>query len=244
MINHLFFVLKHLITFLFVKLPLNMLGFAVVGLVLVFYIRDKRVMRDDLLSQRFPKLLSWWDNGDERDMKYGLNGDPGYQYRFLLADGSDVTAWAIYKMRYNWLAWRNPLGGFQHNVLGVEDGNRFVTGFYNATYSTTRKYPGWKRVYKSLGPDSIWTYDTMEEVGDWYYPGFSYRAITINHQELREYYVVYIWPKWMQPKTGTQCLRIRFGYKIGHNPLQVDADRTNVQWVAVFQPWKKFLGNL
>ena len=231
MINHILFVIKHLITFLFVKLPLNVLGFVVVGVVLVFYIRDKRIMRADLLSQRFPKLLYWWDNGDERDMKYGLNGDPGYQYRFLLADGSDVTAWAIYKMRYNWLAWRNPLGGFQHNVLGVPEGNRFVSGFYNYT-------PG--QIVTTVPDD----YNHVQEVGDWYYPGFSYRAITINFKQLREYYLIWVFPKFMQKFKETKCLRIRFGYKIGHDPMQVDADRTNIQWVAVFQPVKKFLGKV
>jgi hypothetical protein len=199
-------ILKHLLTLLLVKLPLQLIAIPIVAIELLFHLKDKRTI--NCPDQRL--LLEWFDVGDELDRKYGLNGDLGYQQ----SRKNPTTTFGIYKMRLTWLAFRNPINYFQHNILGEH-----VSNLGDITL-------------KSNYINDLKEENELLEVSDWHYAGARKVLLSTGHWE---YYIVYKYP-FKQDK----CLRIRLGYKLGHRPLQ--HLRLTVQWVFVFQPWKDYIG--
>jgi hypothetical protein len=97
--------LKHFLTLLFVKLPVQVAGIPILAVVLLFGPRDKEYL---------PSAFRWWDNHeryfDGNKSDDGLSG-PDY----IRNKWSDPTGWLA---RFNWLALRNPANYFQHRVLG------------------------------------------------------------------------------------------------------------------------------
>lgn len=198
-------ILKQVATLFTVKLPVQLIGIPVVALELLLHLKDKRV--ENCVDQRL--ICKWFDNGDDLDREYGLNGDKGYQ----LSRGNPTDTWGIYRMRFNWLALRNPINYFQYNVLGsrVEDlGN--IESYHNYI-------------------DGVGESGDLE-VGDWQYAGV--RKIELDSGEW-EHYTVYRYP--FKPE---KCFRARIGHKLGHNPIK--HKRSGVQWVCAIQPWKDYRG--
>lgn len=250
MLNHIAYILKLFFTNFLIKLPLQLLGMIVVPIVLLFYIRDRRIASSGLSNQRLPKFLSWFDVGDSLDLKYGLNGDLGYQSQFLLdtdplserklqqaliiiydreCEGKQIPWFKIYKMRVNWLAFRNPVNRFQYNVLGakVKDFKYLIT-LINHTQDQHIETP------ESIGEEGL-NFEDIQEVGNWAYSGYRYRNIATDNGDIREYYIVYRYP--FNPR---YCFRARLGYKLSHNPLE--NDREVVQGAFSVNPFKSFTG--
>ena len=116
----------HLMKWLFIKIPMQLLGMIVLAPLLLFIPRDKEYL---------PKYFKWFDNADyyrkpKGSQIDGLSGDPGYRNQF-----KDPTGWWA---RYCWLALRNPINYFQYYKLGVAyelgnisdisySGNRFTS---------------------------------------------------------------------------------------------------------------------
>lgn len=224
MISDITYIGKHLLTLILVKIPAQLAGLVAVALGLLTRKNDTRYASNKLTDQRLPKCMKYWDIGDKIDLKYGLNGDFGYQSKFLLDSDQSLGSTALqtatnpsksdlFKMRYNWLALRNPANYFQHNILGVQSSD------IDFMIELIEK------------PDI-----DGQEVGDYSSSGYRYSEVCLkNKRKIREYYLVYKYPF-----KKDRCLRIRIGHKLGSTPLQQPRD--TIQWCFVIQPWKKYLG--
>lgn len=215
------FWIKHIFTFFFIKVPLQLSGIPILAITLLFYINDERWDGDELIDQRLPKFLRWFDVGDEIDKKYGLNGDLGYKVLFFGGFRVVEKPWDIYRLRFTWLALRNPINYFQHNVLGIKSNTLVASG-------TETDIPYGILDHRDASPN----------VGD--YPGQTFgtrhtTAILNNGRIIREYYKIWLWPF-----NSDKCIRIRIGYKLGDDPL--NQPRDTIQWCFVIQPWKTYLG--
>jgi len=257
--DHVFYLLRHLVVFLLIKIPVALMGIPIVAVALLFYIKDKRIAHDGLMKQRLPFFLKWWDNGDYIDRKYGLNGDVAHQSRHLIGppeendyppnvrllyqvinalydpemEGKTPPWYKIYWMRLNWLALRNPSNYFQHNVLGeyIKDLN-YVKRFYNRTEGTAVNFVD---IYDDTFLREV------KEIGDWYRPGFRYIEASVKKDKIiREYYLMYAYPKWFKLFGKRRGLRIRIGYKLGHFPLR--HSRPTIQWTFNFSPLSSYTG--
>jgi len=200
-------IIKQLLTLLIINIPLQLLGIPIVAIELLFHLHDKRL--NNCLDQRL--LLKWFDNGDEKDLIYGLNGDLGYQHTNNITVKS--TKWEIYKARFIWLAIRNPLNYYKYRVIGVR-----TSKLGRITYQ--------KNYIQGIGNNPLL------EVSDWHYAGV--RIIDLDKGGW-EVYIVYKYPF-----KQDRCLRIRMGYKLGHN--RRDTTRLYTQWVCAIQPWKSYIG--
>ena len=219
--NWIFRILQQILVLVCIKLPVQLIGIPIVALELLFHLKDKRL--NNCLDQRL--FFKWFDNGDDRDRKYGLNGDLGYQasthnlsidsYKKLLKSGARLTKWHLYKMRFIWLALRNPINYFQYRVLGVKS----------------------SRINKAIYYDDIPTQEN--EIGDWHKPGIRQREVTdtSGHIFAWEYYIVY-----QYPFKKDKCFRARIGHKLGHRPKDEAVGRDYIQWVCSIQPWKSYKG--
>ena len=208
MINHICYILRELAIKLFIDLPLIIVGFGVVAVALLFRLNDTRVGTPEfLLDQRLPKWARWFDNGDPLDMVYGLNGDKGYRL-----NKPCKTKWEIYRLRYTWLALRNPTNHFAYYILGH-------------TCSSLNHMIVLEHISQ---PEGV-------EIGDWSHEGYRYsKVMDLDASgDIREYYFIHKW-------SPTRCLRIRIGFKLGQNPL--DFPRKTIQRCFVIQPYKKYLG--
>lgn len=86
-----------------VTLPVELMGFAIVPLALLFRSRD---------DEHLPRLLAWWD-----EPEYGINGDP-YWRGADHANGHEREYW----WRLRWLM-RNKTGGWSYYMLGFNSAN-------------------------------------------------------------------------------------------------------------------------
>lgn len=233
--THILFLLKHILTLLLIKIPVQLSSYILVPvLVAIKTIQDKEV-GSNLEDQRLPKLFRWFDVGDKNDLQYGLNGDIPHQLQHLMGMPNrdpNVTLrqfyniltiyeeeykplntfWRVFKMRVDWLMLRNPINYFQNHVLGreVTDINEVMP-------------------FDNLAP----------EVGDYpgHVAGFRYREVVmVDGERLREYYLIKVYPFTFTKK----CFRLRIGFKLGHDP-RVHV-RDTIQWVCAIQPWKTFGG--
>lgn len=160
---------KHLLTLISIKLPLQIVSIPILAIALLFYLKDKRC-KGDLHDQRLPDFLKWLDNGDVLDRAYGLNGDLGYQLKYSNLE----SPWTLYIMRLNWLAFRNPINYFQYHKLGIqqEDIEDLIYISERATF---------------IG----------EEVGDWSSPGVREVDILLTTGKTAfERYWIYQYPFW------------------------------------------------
>lgn len=225
-----FRIIRQFIVLLLVKLPVQLIGIPIVAIALLFHLKDRRYVYSNLINQRLPRIFQWFDNGDEIDRKYGLNGDLGFKTKFLYktdhalsmaemavkdSEEKEISRFKIYLMRLTWLALRNPANYFQHNVLGVKTSDlKQVIRFDNFIFSEGRK-------------------DDDLEVGD--YPSH-YQGIRNQEVELKdgskawEYYIVKNYSFWKG-----RAFRARIGYKLGHYPMI--HYRPTVQWVCNVNPF-------
>lgn len=192
-------ILHHLFILLFVKIPLQIVAMPVVAIALLFHLKDTRIASSKLEGQRLPKFLSWFDVGDELDIKYGLNGDLGYQAKvFLNADplprekllfnaicvtydpeqeGKWVPKSKIYWARFQWLALRNPINNFQYSVLGVP------TSQLSYPVTVVNKVGIEEVSFIAHSPIDMPPWDILE-VGDWTNAGYRYRQVTRRHPDV------------------------------------------------------------
>lgn len=108
-------IIKHLVVYLVIILPLELIGLIVLLLVLPFLSKD----REDL-----PRLVRWFDNHElytKQDIQDGIDGLAG---DIPFRKKNNIYPYGPYNYlrnlwhRYNWLALRNPLNYFQYKVLG------------------------------------------------------------------------------------------------------------------------------
>lgn len=229
MIIHVLRIISCILTLFLIKVPMMLLGLIVVPIALVFKINDKRIASNKISDQRLPKWASWWDNGDNLDRYYGLNGDINYQTKFLLKNeeveprhlgmildiyeeqGNKIdTKWNIFKMRFMWLAIRNPANYFQNRVLGVKSEEiTSIVRYYNNTKYNKIDVEN----LKSINLNSI------PEVSDWYNEGIRHVEVKLEDDStIFEYYIV------KKIFNTSKCIRIRLGHKIGHTPLKKDKE--------------------
>lgn len=174
-------IIRNITILITIVLPLQFAGLFILSIVLLFYLKDKRCNSYKLESQRLPTLFKWWDVGDEYDTRYGINGDLPYQYNW-----DKKSKWSIYRMRYNWLALRNPVNYLKVRVLGQK-----IT-----------RVNGKLKMEQSPGGVTI---------GDWYSPGYVKRNYVESPDvNISEYYLIWVWPF-----KKDKCVRIRIGHKIG-----------------------------
>lgn len=228
-------ILFQITKFITIILPLTIIGWFLVPIGLLFRLNDTRHgFSPDLKSQRLPKLLKWFDVGDERDQKYGLNGDLGYQceqykkisgslvyknssiYNHIFTGGQlDFTKWQLYRLRCKWLAFRNPLNAFKYTIMGYKVQ-------YDEQYS----------VYHRQSANGL-------EVTDWA-NGESGSFYCELNTGVWEYYLVY-----QYPFKKDKCLRVRMGHKVGQffeESLQDGTVRSTLSWACTLQPWKTYRG--
>lgn len=226
--------LTHFLTYILLVIPTQLIGYLVLAVTLLFYLRDERVASDELSDQRLPKILSWWDNGDDWDRKCGLNGDLAFQAQFLLGGEcpnfrllqncidhyENTTKWTIYRMRYTWLALRNPVNGFKRRFLGFKR--------QDIAHAVTLDEK----------PEI-----TGQKVGDWTSPGTRKIEVKLKGGSTKwEYYKIVLLPRFLWTKTKAKCIRIRLGYKI--DALKVENPKPFISWVLVVQPWKTYKGKI
>lgn len=263
MLSNTQYIIRQVFILLLIKLPVQLIGIPLVAIALLFKIKDTRICSAHLRAQRLPKFLSWYDVGDPIDKKYGLNGDFGYQAKQLLNsdyalkesllfnavaityDREDEGKWVpwykIYWMRFNWLALRNPANGFQYNVLGLKrDDIQSPIELKNVV--------GDEVVHaKGLGV-SLLKFDEITEVGNWTNAGYRYTNLRTSKKSFlgdytaREIYLVKLYPKWFTIKGQRMCFRARIGFKLDHNPLELQ--RSIVQWVCSVNPLKSYIGSI
>lgn len=237
MVKH---IVVQLIKFLFIVLPLELLGLIVVAVALIPTLRDRRILQDDLQEQRLSSIFRWFDVGDTIDQKYGLNGDLPYQLRFLDGDIVNPSAFKVWRMRYNWLALRNPLNWFQYNVLGIASNSiKKIESYTNEADGTYFKY-----IAAGEASDTLQEYLLeVPEVGNWWNAGKRQIIATLKDgTEVREYYVVVLYPKWIKRNGYRLCMRVRVGHKLGHNPL--DQPRDRIQWTLTIGLANSYLGKV
>jgi len=103
MIKFIYRLVKEILSFLCIQLPLQLLGAVILLPVCYFYKIGK-----------LPRVLRWFDSADPfvgRDTSVidRLNDYP---------ETSPYFRYSAYWTRYNWLAWRNPLNYFGYKYLG------------------------------------------------------------------------------------------------------------------------------
>jgi hypothetical protein len=201
-------IFRHAMTWIFLKLPLQLLGYVLLAIYLPFTLRDRRVI--NCPDQRLPKVLRWFDNADDRDQKYGLNGDLAHQKRHK----------SLFIRRYTWLATRNPVNYFQRKIIGSP--SPWILGYHIENHPK----------YKSPVANS----KQATQVGDYVGQSEGWRSVeayNYGYKLLWEYYVV-------KHYGNGKCLRMRLGYKLGHDPLEQKSG--SVQWVFSISPWKTYRG--
>jgi|DEB0MinimDraft_10_1074344.scaffolds.fasta_scaffold01596_10 hypothetical protein len=158
-------IFRHAMTWLFLKMPLQILGYILLAIYIPFTLTDRRV--HDCPDQRLPYLLRWFDNADIRDQRFGLNGDPAHQARHK----------NLFIRRYTWLAVRNPVNYFQRKIIG--SANPWLLEFHRVTHA---KYKSPLAESKELTP-----------VGDYIGHSEGWRiveAYRYDYKMLWEYYLV------------------------------------------------------
>lgn len=212
--KHILRILKYLLIGFFIKLPMKVSAYFVVPIVCLFYWNDKRILRNDLIDQRLPSFLAWYDNGDELDRVYGLNGDMWQQRLYFLNNG--ITNFTIYKNRVRWLL-RNAVNYFQYNVLGFKLDSIFYT-------DSEITIDGGSDPYNS------------EEPSDYRIGGTLYREVhRADGETAYEYYLVKPYYKLFP----NRCLRIRLGYKLDDHTLK---NRKVAQFAFAIHPWHGYTG--
>lgn len=109
MLIHIYNLLKHLLVFTLIKIPVHISAFIVVPIAVLLLPRKK-----SYLYTKLPFFLSWYNNGDEYDEMFGIVGPPENQER-----NKDRGINPEGKLAgILWLL-RNPINHFQYRTLGI-----------------------------------------------------------------------------------------------------------------------------
>lgn len=107
-------ILKQVVMFLCVLLPLQILGWFILPIALLFIPKDQEYL---------PYFLRWFDNHEYHYSKLshldGLAGPDYYRKQNRIYPYAPFSFWRLWYYRYNWLAFRNPVNYFQYKVLGL-----------------------------------------------------------------------------------------------------------------------------
>ncbi len=179
-------VLIHFSIFLFISLPLQLLGAIVLIPVVPFYDIGK-----------LPFLFRWFDSVDtytNRDLwTINLINGGGWIDDPITPSGT-YSGHQLLINKYVWLAWRNPINYFSYKVLGIQVQGEVITTLNNL-------YP--------LIPVPL---NESIEIGDTEgnYPGIQSVEMAINNKTYYEYYMACPYTIF----GATRCIRIRIGYKL------------------------------
>jgi hypothetical protein len=99
-------IIKHLLIYLVVLTPLEIIGLIILFPVLLFVSKD---------SYSLPKYLAWFDN----DTLDGINGSYSFRKDMKTRAEDDPSFLRLAYARYVWIALRNPLNSFQYQKLGI-----------------------------------------------------------------------------------------------------------------------------
>lgn len=107
MIKFIYRLIKHLLILLFVLLPLEIIGWAI--LLPIVYYNQRSIQNNMQYSLKLPYLFRWFDNAD---IYSEFNRDSTTYLCNVVPKG------VLY--RYYWLAFRNPINYFGYKVLGFQ----------------------------------------------------------------------------------------------------------------------------
>lgn len=114
--KHILRIVKHLIILFLIVLPLQLIGMAVLAIVLPFIKKD---------THNLPKYLKWFDNYEfyyQEDLEDGLDGLAGpinYRKQRNIYPYGKYNYFKLLYERYIWLAIRNPVNYFKYSKLGI-----------------------------------------------------------------------------------------------------------------------------
>jgi hypothetical protein len=125
--KHIYRFIKHLLTLIFVLIPLELLGIPLLALVLLFVPHE---------TTSLPRLFQWWDNYDGV-----IDGTGDY-----LAEHQNGSIWW---RRFNWLALRNPLNYFQYQHMGCRPPLTPTTVIHDGKETLENGGHSYKEVYQN-----------------------------------------------------------------------------------------------
>ncbi len=204
--------IKHGLIYLFICLPLQLIGIPLVALAVLCQKSD---------AVRLPKFLKWFDLADNYPEEFGRTNVTYVNQ--ILPEGKLA--------RFNYLALRNPTNYFNYKHLAVK--------FYRiTTFTCVRTLQA--DYLKDLGPqeDKILL---LNDIGDTGVSGISEIEIdgvslTDAADHVYEYYNVYRYKLFGR----TFCVRIRIGWKLSE--FKEDNVNKHLQWVFVISPFHGFTG--
>ncbi len=208
--------LKHLLVWLLVCLPMMVLGVVVLAVVLPFL--PER-------NERLPRALAWFDNASGRKRPYpfgdGLSGDP--LYRLLRkSEGHTNRYWE----RLLWLGFRNPINYFDYSVLG-----HTFTDSARVTFSSGSSDPG---MDNSQGMKVLEMVDYKDQLVFGSPPFMPISGSSLVSMPTTYYEYFYVKNYTLFGKN--LCVWFRFGWKIVSQEEMVPGEMT--QWVLDFNPFK------
>ena len=115
---------KTLLTFVFVLLPLQVIGWIILPFILPFIPKE---------VEHLPKLFKIWDNhdyyypGQSGANIDGLAGFPKYRERYGMTN--DSSRWLLFWVRYKFIGFRNPVNYFQYGVIGLPIGKHAMDDY-------------------------------------------------------------------------------------------------------------------
>lgn len=182
--------LINIVKFLFIALPLQLIGMIILAIYLPLNPKCRKL----------PDILAWFDGADQ----YVGRDTSVYD---------QVMAGELF-LKWNWLAWRNPINYFGYKYLGFELRHPYVSTEY---YRSPQGYQ-----------------DIGNSHGD--IPGIYYEEITTESGVYYEYYYVH---KYTMPLLKGKCFRFRMGWKLGQN---LDMKEGYVQEAFVISPFMSYSG--
>ena len=139
--------LRHILTLLLIKLPLQLLGLPILAVVLLFVPKDKETL---------PSAFRWWDNYElhlRDDGDDGLSGPDYHRSKWKNPEG-----WIA---RFSWLALRNPINYFQYRHLGFQTKKGWTATVENPNVGTQSYRDAGIRKIKLINGDG-------KEYWEWY----------------------------------------------------------------------------
>ena len=177
--------IKHLLTFFFIKLPVQLAGIPILAILLLVVPRDREYL---------PRMFRWWDN-HERYFEGNKSDDGLSGPDYIRNKWRNPTGWLA---RFYWLALRNPANYFQYAYLGR---------IRNTPYRTMRVRGC---VFQEDGSKNRTNPQKLLSVGThtWNRRGYYYQEVINGAETLWELYMVWpLYKKWH--------FRLRMGWKLG-----------------------------
>jgi len=150
--------LKHVLTLLFISLPLQIVGIFLLPFVLPFVPKDTEVL---------PRWLRWFDNNhshlnlrENPTIIDGLAGWPEYRRVRGIYPQAPYNFFKLLWGRYVWLAWRNPTNYFAYAVLGFTWPERvyIVSQSGDLGIGDFTRPGSYKTVIRDLDRNEYWEY--------------------------------------------------------------------------------------